>query len=63
MSTRSEERTLIERTGTIGVVDVPDAEGGIDTEEDLARANARWAMHEAAATVPNGHLTLSQEYT
>ncbi|MEQ1692221.1 MAG: 3-deoxy-manno-octulosonate cytidylyltransferase [Gemmatimonas sp.] len=48
---------------SIGVVDVSDAEGGIDTEEDLARANARWAMHEAAATAPNAHLTLSQEYT
>jgi 3-deoxy-manno-octulosonate cytidylyltransferase (CMP-KDO synthetase) len=28
----------------IGVADVPSAEGGIDTEEDLARANARWSI-------------------
>lgn len=27
----------------IGVADVPAAEGGIDTEEDLERANARWS--------------------
>lgn len=29
---------------TIGVADVPAAEGGIDTEEDLERANARWSV-------------------
>lgn len=29
----------------IGVAHVPSAEGGIDTEDDLARANARWAAH------------------
>lgn len=28
----------------IGVADVPSAEGGIDTEEDLTRANARWSI-------------------
>ncbi len=27
----------------IGVADIPAAEGGIDTEDDLARANARWS--------------------
>jgi 3-deoxy-manno-octulosonate cytidylyltransferase (CMP-KDO synthetase) len=26
----------------IGVADVPAAEGGIDTEDDLDRANLRW---------------------
>jgi 3-deoxy-manno-octulosonate cytidylyltransferase (CMP-KDO synthetase) len=29
----------------IGVAHVPSAEGGIDTEDDLVRANARWAPH------------------
>lgn len=29
----------------IGVAHVASAEGGIDTEDDLARANARWADH------------------
>lgn len=29
----------------IGVAYVPSAEGGIDTEDDLVRANARWAAH------------------
>jgi 3-deoxy-manno-octulosonate cytidylyltransferase (CMP-KDO synthetase) len=29
---------------TIGVADVPAAEGGIDTEDDLRRANTRWAI-------------------
>jgi 3-deoxy-manno-octulosonate cytidylyltransferase (CMP-KDO synthetase) len=35
----------------IGVVDVPETVGGIDTEADLARANARWA------TSPHGPLS------
>lgn len=30
---------------SIGVAHVPSAEGGIDTEDDLVRANARWASH------------------
>ncbi len=30
----------------IGVADVPHAEGGIDTEDDLARANASWVTTE-----------------
>jgi 3-deoxy-manno-octulosonate cytidylyltransferase (CMP-KDO synthetase) len=30
----------------IGVADVPHADGGIDTEDDLVRANARWASTE-----------------
>ncbi len=40
----------------IGVVDVAAAEGGIDTEDDLARANARWALHDAAAITSPGLL-------
>lgn len=35
----------------IGVADVMAAEGGIDTEEDLVRANARWADRSALASV------------
>jgi 3-deoxy-manno-octulosonate cytidylyltransferase (CMP-KDO synthetase) len=34
----------------IGVADVQAVEGGIDTEEDLARANARWPQFAAAMT-------------
>jgi 3-deoxy-manno-octulosonate cytidylyltransferase (CMP-KDO synthetase) len=30
----------------IGVADVPHADGGIDTEDDLVRANARWTTTE-----------------
>ncbi|MBL0939715.1 MAG: 3-deoxy-manno-octulosonate cytidylyltransferase [Gemmatimonadaceae bacterium] len=30
---------------SIGVAHVPSAEGGIDTEDDLVRANARWISH------------------
>jgi 3-deoxy-manno-octulosonate cytidylyltransferase (CMP-KDO synthetase) len=30
----------------IGVADVPHADGGIDTEDDLVRANTRWATTE-----------------
>lgn len=36
----------------IGVADVPAAEGGIDTEDDLRRANARWAQVTAASPSP-----------
>lgn len=36
----------------IGVVDVPAVDGGIDTEEDLALANARWALHDASSAPP-----------
>lgn len=37
---------------SIGVADVEVAEGGIDTEEDLAHANARWARHDTAQASP-----------
>jgi CMP-2-keto-3-deoxyoctulosonic acid synthetase len=33
----------------IGVAVVPAAEGGIDTEDDLARANRLWQQFSAAA--------------
>ncbi len=36
----------------IGVVEVDAAEGGIDTEDDLVRANAHWLIQETM-TVPN----------
>lgn len=39
----------------IGVADVPSAEGGIDTEDDLALANARWALHAPVAPPTPGH--------
>ena len=38
----------------IGVADVAAIEGGIDTEDDLARANARWALHEASVHLSPG---------
>jgi len=44
----------------IGVADVRAVEGGIDTEEDLARANARWQQFVASATTssqPTHHMT------
>ena len=37
----------------IGVADVTAVEGGIDTEEDLVRANARWAEHESTMAMPS----------
>jgi 3-deoxy-manno-octulosonate cytidylyltransferase (CMP-KDO synthetase) len=42
----------------IGVADIPSAEGGIDTEDDLARANARWALHTAVASPTPGQPNL-----
>ena len=48
---------------SIGVADVQANEGGIDTEEDLAYANARWAQHAIATTPLARHLTLSPETT
>jgi len=38
----------------IGVAEVSAVDGGIDTEDDLARANARWALHEASVHLPPG---------
>jgi 3-deoxy-manno-octulosonate cytidylyltransferase (CMP-KDO synthetase) len=47
---------------SIGVADVADVAGGIDTEEDLVRANARWAMIADDVTPLHAiPLTLSQE--
>ncbi|WP_396204609.1 3-deoxy-manno-octulosonate cytidylyltransferase [Gemmatimonas sp.] len=34
---------------SIGVAHVPAAEGGIDTEDDLRRANARWSVFSTSA--------------
>ncbi len=47
---------------SIGVVDVASVEGGIDTEDDLTRANVRWALQDTAAAPFTSHLTLSQEH-
>ncbi|MBL0172401.1 MAG: 3-deoxy-manno-octulosonate cytidylyltransferase [Gemmatimonadaceae bacterium] len=46
----------------IGVADVPAVDGGIDTEEDLAHANVRWALLNTAGTPLHRHLTPSQEH-
>ena len=45
----------------IGVADVQAVEGGIDTEEDLARANVRWPQFAAAMSTskPTQHMTTS----
>ena len=48
---------------SIGVADVTAVEGGIDTEADLARANAHWATYYPAATPPTTLLTLGREIT
>ena len=37
----------------IGVARVPVAEGGIDTEDDLQRANSRWAAYSAQHHAPD----------
>ena len=48
---------------SIGVADVTAVDAGIDTEADLAHANARWETHYPAATPPTTPLTLSREIT
>ena len=47
----------------IGVADVSAVEGGIDTEADLAHANARWSTYYPSPTPPTTPLTLSREIT